>query len=258
MLADKVAVDALLGVSAYLRTHTRPGREVFSLRDDTGRPTFDMAAEFAGGDARMAELWRTEQAAAAARQAGHWTEVMRKQVLARDLRGELARCQARLRTKEASFTQASDARSAAYHRHMAARWNTYYTQYSEAQDAENACQAAVTAERAEKRRIQAALAEAEKSPSAVIQPLPSKAGQALAWLFFLYMPPAFRHLSRASFLAQQLTLPRPPWPSMTAAESRCTCRGPCTGRSCWSPVDVPQTFRTRCMHLTGYHCTLPN
>ena len=50
VLADKVAVDALLGVSAYLRTHTRPGREVFSLRDDTGRPTFDMAAEFAGGE----------------------------------------------------------------------------------------------------------------------------------------------------------------------------------------------------------------
>ncbi|KAG2441635.1 hypothetical protein HXX76_003254 [Chlamydomonas incerta] len=49
----------------------------------------------------------------------------------------------------------------------------------------------------------------EKPPAPVLQPLPTADGAARRWLFFLHMPPAFRCLSRLSFLAQQLLLPRP-------------------------------------------------
>ena len=46
-----------------------------------------------------------------------------------------------------------------------------------------------------------------RPPEAVIQPLPQSPAIALRWLFFLHMPPLFRALSRATFLAQQLLLP---------------------------------------------------
>ena len=51
------------------------------------------------------------------------------------------------------------------------------------------------------------LKAAEQAPAPVIQPLPKIQSKALQWLFFLNMPPLFRKLSRASFLAQQQLLP---------------------------------------------------
>jgi hypothetical protein len=56
--------------------------------------------------------------------------------------------------------------------------------------------------------VECDLKEAERAPPPVIQPLPQQQDKAQQWLFFLHMPPLFRHLSRTSFLAQQMLLPR--------------------------------------------------
>ncbi len=63
--------------------------------------------------------------------------------------------------------------------------------------------------RSSKKKLEAEVEAARKVPLFVVQPLPRDRGTALTWLFFTHMPPRFRHLSRASFLAQQMLLPRP-------------------------------------------------
>ncbi len=46
-------------------------------------------------------------------------------------------------------------------------------------------------------------------PAPVLMPVPLDEKAALAWVFHMHMPLLFRHLSRASFLAQQLLIPSP-------------------------------------------------
>ena len=58
-------------------------------------------------------------------------------------------------------------------------------------------------------KLSSDLADAEKPPPAVYQPLPINKERALVVLFFLRMPFMFRALSRMSFLAQETLLP---WP----------------------------------------------
>jgi hypothetical protein len=57
------------------------------------------------------------------------------------------------------------------------------------------------------------LQSALKKPPPIIQPLPEKRHNAMPIIFFLYMPPIFRLLSRFSFTAQQLLIPKP-WSSV--------------------------------------------
>ena len=51
--------------------------------------------------------------------------------------------------------------------------------------------------------------KAEEAPPPVVQPLPNNEDKAFKVLFFLYMSKEFQHLSRLSFTAQQLLVPRP-------------------------------------------------
>ncbi|KAG2501267.1 hypothetical protein HYH03_001073 [Edaphochlamys debaryana] len=91
VLSDRAAVDAALAVAAHLQRWTKPGREVFSLRDG-GSATFQLAREVAGSS--LQHLWEQEQADATARRDEHWAEVKRKQAEAKQLRDELSQLQA--------------------------------------------------------------------------------------------------------------------------------------------------------------------
>lgn len=53
-----------------------------------------------------------------------------------------------------------------------------------------------------------------KAPPPVEQPLPQDKNDALPIIFFLYMPPGFQLLSRFSFTAQWLLIPKQPWDSV--------------------------------------------
>jgi hypothetical protein len=67
--------------------------------------------------------------------------------------------------------------------------------------------------------LRAKLKQAEMAPEAVWQPLPAQEGLALQALFFLFMPPLFRVLSRMTFTAQQMLFPRPQQTLMDATNS---------------------------------------
>lgn len=111
VLSDRLACDALLAVAAYLRANSAPGREAFSLRDG-GRATFALAAQHAGQDGRILEIWGQEAEAAEARRAAHWSAVQRKQAAAAGMRERLAaqreaeiEAEAALRRAEAAWCE---------------------------------------------------------------------------------------------------------------------------------------------------------
>ncbi len=91
MLDGREAVDAALGVAAYLRRRASPpSRQLFSLGDPSGGGTFGFALQFASADATLADLQEAEAADAEARVQAHWAEVRRKQALAAGLRSKLS------------------------------------------------------------------------------------------------------------------------------------------------------------------------
>ncbi|CAN0499846.1 unnamed protein product, partial [Discosporangium mesarthrocarpum] len=197
VLSDKLATDAALAVSCYLREHSRAGHTIFTTADG-GKATFAMAEQFARGSGRMMTVWRKEQDNAERRREGHWHEVRRKQDLAASLRTLIANLKQRLHGEE----------------HVLREKKTRHCKCLKIYSTCKRCLSVEVARRAvegTKKTISAetrSLLEAERSPVGVIQPLPAEEGKALQALFFLYMPLILRQLSRLSFTAQQMLLPQ--------------------------------------------------
>jgi hypothetical protein len=195
-------VDAALGVAAYLQRRAQPAsRPLFALRsgDSTGAATFAFASEYARGSSSLGTLLAWERHDAAVRVQKHWEEVLRKQKLAALLRSELSTLQSEL----SSLKAALDAAKAAMPHWFLAGGSIGLRRRVEQ------CRSAVCKKEGEIGIKQRSLEEAERAPPPVIQPLPQSDDLALSWIFFLHMPQCFRHLSRISFLAQQMLLPRP-------------------------------------------------
>ncbi|GLC47559.1 hypothetical protein PLESTB_000001100 [Pleodorina starrii] len=229
VLSDRLAVDAALAVAAYLQRCKRrggSGRELFSLRDG-GAATLDFAQEFASACPRLQGIWQQEQTDAQVRVDAHWREVQRKQALAAKLRTELAELQKAAAQQQETLCKHkqeleaakeelreigndsdgdSDSACSVGRREQRRRINQ---NISSAGRRIQEVEAAIAHNKQQQRRTKANLKEAEAAPAPVIQPLPACRNLALRWLFFLHMPPLLRHLSRASFLAQQMLLPRP-------------------------------------------------
>ncbi|GAX73071.1 hypothetical protein CEUSTIGMA_g524.t1 [Chlamydomonas eustigma] len=211
VLSDRQATDAALGVAQYLHAHTKPGKELFSLANG-GAPTFQMAAEFASGDAMLTGIWKSEQTAADHRKAAHWAEVQRKQKLAAALRLELAvlishmgkSCQLM-----GDAQQELHAQRALYSYKESYMWSSQQAAYNKAYQNHQNARHQVSSKEAEVR-------SAEAAPPPVMQPVPKEKNKALSWLFFYHMPKAFRILSRFSFMSQQMLLPPPSEPEHAA------------------------------------------
>ncbi|CAN0412868.1 unnamed protein product, partial [Discosporangium mesarthrocarpum] len=201
VLSDKLATDAALAVSCYLREHSRAGHAIFTTADG-GKATFAMAEQYARSSGRMMTVWRTEQDNAERRREGHWHEVRRKQDLAARLRNEIVELRRRLGVEERTRGQVQLRRCDCQY----SRWGKSHT-CTRCMALPPATQAVRRTEKiiAERKR---SLEEAERSPLGVIQPLPAEEGKALQVIFFLYMPLTLRQLSRLSFTAQQMLLPR--------------------------------------------------
>ncbi|KAG2455049.1 hypothetical protein HYH02_000874 [Chlamydomonas schloesseri] len=190
VLSDRLAVDALLAVAAYLHARQRcAGPLLFSLRDD-GKGTLAFAASFAAADSSLAGVLMRERADAAARVQAHWALVQQRQEELRKCERELAA----LKLEESALREERSGLGAEL-----AYWSYEYKQLS-ARIRENADS---------QRRLNTRINQLKVPPEAVLQPLPASDSLARQWLFFLHMPPLFRHLSRLGFLAQQLLLPRP-------------------------------------------------
>ena len=76
MLSEKLAVDAAVCVTAYLRANAN-GPPVFSLRQSDA--TMDLATRHARCASVTQDMWRVEQAAAEQRRTAHWNKVLAKQ-----------------------------------------------------------------------------------------------------------------------------------------------------------------------------------
>jgi hypothetical protein len=187
LLSDKAAVDAALSVGSYLKQFSKPGNELFSLRNQAA--SFKAAEQYAGQDAEMCKLLQQHQADCAARVAAHWREVQRKKAVTASIRSELQRL-------DAELSQLKRDRDSAYNEYPKGRSDRYYELNSQHSSINNLI--------GQKKR---ALAEALTAPDAVIQPIPSSEAKARQWLFFLHMPQLLQHLARASCLSQQLLLP---------------------------------------------------
>ena len=203
VLCDKLSSDASLSVSKYLHSKSmQPG--IFRFPEDATRW---MAQDFCRDDEIIMEIWAKEKVNADDRRKYQWEEIQRKKALYASLDEQLVILKRELAQRTAEVADAAKALELMY--------DKYSIEYREAQSkkskAENAERIALSAVKTKVQEME----EADKPPPAVFQPLPSTESEALTALFALYMPSDFRTLSRMSFMAQQMLLPRAPFPDTT-------------------------------------------
>ncbi len=198
VLGDRAAVDAALGVCAYLQRAAVPGRQLLFSLADGGAGTSAFALEFATECGRLRGIWAREAEDAEARKQGHWAEVLRRKERADELRAQRQQLSAEIDSLEEEEKEHERLyRTTSYPKdkiHEKRMWSARHK---------------LKELKSERWEAASELEEVMRAPAPVLQPLPSREGDALTWLFFLHMPPLLRHLSRASFLAQQALLPHP-------------------------------------------------
>lgn len=219
VLADRAACDAAQAVATYLRIHTN-SVPIFTLRNQA--PTFAMAEQYASNDPKIKAFWAQEQAAATAKIDAHWAEVQAHQEELGQLREDLRGARGTLAARQQELAEAEDELNQLPY--SSNSYSPYQKQKSKVHKIKNT----IAEARSEVSKLEKDIEYWGKPPVSVIQPLPKVPGNAYRWLFFLYMPPLFQALSRMSFLAQQLLLPRdlnpPPeagWLSYLATHYNC-------------------------------------
>jgi len=190
LLQDSVHIKVMERVAKFLRRHSVDGMDVFSTRSEQNwdSATFLLGANYA--KMHLNEIWQKESKDAWHRTHGHMIEQVRKLKLAHKLRIELERLN---QEDEKACTQSDE---------FALMYEYHDPRATAARRAVNRIQALINSKQKE-------IKEAEKAPPPVVQPLPDDADKAFKVLFFLYMSTEFQHLSRLSFTAQQLLVPRP-------------------------------------------------
>mgnify|MGYP001810085906 CR=1 FL=1 len=186
VLSDRAAEDALQGVAAYVRRHTRPGKAVFTLADG-GSASFDMARRYVQQDSALRALWRKEQVAAEQRKAAHWAAVQTKKQRVAQLRKQLAQQQRQVAAaeKEERRTDIEKDRCSLTRYRCPVEWRLVSQAWSDACNALGAAASAVCS-------TEASIMKTLEPPAPLIQRLPQQEAAAAPWLFFAHMPPLFR------------------------------------------------------------------
>jgi hypothetical protein len=210
VLQDRQHIEVMKRVALFLDRHSVTNMEVFSTRKDQdwNSPTFLLGEKFSR--IHLNAVLQREKSDAAERVAKHWTEVKRKQALARRLREELG----------VLVNELEEANAHCVNLESRYGYNNYRNR--DARDSRTDLSSRINSKENE-------IEQAEKAPSAVVQPLPRHEDKAFKVLFFLYMNEEFQRLSRLSFLAQQLLVPKP-WISR------------CGGRDGVDQVDVHKSI----------------
>ena len=205
-LCDRLSSDASSLIAKYLNSKsTHQG--VFCLPDDATRL---LAQNFCRGKedgGKIMEIWSKEKEFAAKRKSYQWTEIQRKKRLYGSLDDELTRLQRELAARVREATAAQRALDDTSYSRERQKYNQAEEKRDQTKKLKDAAETAVSEKEEEMKK-------ADKPPPAVIQPLPSTENEALTALFILYMPSHFRTLSRMSFMAQQMLLPRAPYPDL--------------------------------------------
>ena len=191
VLSQKPAIEAAQHVVAYLRKHTKHQLEVFSLRpSDT---TFEMARLHSSRSPETQALWKAEKEGAASRQDQHWKTVQEKQAKLRILDQELSSLEEQLSRAERN-------------RDMYHKPRKYTTAANDSSWYEHNTEMASFTRLVDLKQLE--IKVTERPPDPIFQPLPEAEAAAGPVMFFLTMPQRFQVLSRLSFTAQQMLLPR--------------------------------------------------
>lgn len=231
VLHDKAAVDAAIGVSSYLHTHTSsPAHRLFSLWDD-GKGTAAFAMQFVANDSNLSSILEQHQLDMDQSAEMHWTEVQRKQQLfaeltadsdVNELRSSLATVNEQLRPLEADRAELETQASRISHRLKQLQWatnthkvserNSLLIQQPDVQNRKSALDKKIQPLQSQKHTLESQLtrlSDARQAPASVIQPVPEDIQVAQQWIFWLHKPKLLDQLADISFLAQQLLLPTP-------------------------------------------------
>ncbi|CAM9398568.1 unnamed protein product [Choristocarpus tenellus] len=169
VLNNKVAVDAALAVSTYLREHQKKDRGVFTLHDE-GRATINMAERYARSDSKMCDIWEDEKRAAQERKDAHWANVLRKQELVRKHRQKVTELKSEVLVIEKQLEDSKEVQEEMSGFDKPYRGRCYRNRVG------HTCNC-------------------------------WRCKQVQLVIFFLYMPDMLRNLSRISFTAQMMLLP---------------------------------------------------
>ena len=193
VLSERLSIDAARNVVSYLRTNRDSGAScVFSHRSNDA--TFEFARKHASNDSQTRAMWKTEKEAADARQEARWEIIQQKQAKLRD---ELDPTLSRLKT------ELQEQRTILNSCYSPAHWTTNQNdrRYYQSKDEISSLLSQIS-------MVESEIAETEKAPAEILQPLPKTEQKALPILFWINMSSGFCVLSRLCFMAQQMLLPR--------------------------------------------------
>lgn len=212
-LSSREEWDVVKQIAIYLRGHG-VNKPLFSLKEE--KHTFEMGLRFANASSDMQKIWQEETQDALLRIDGHWKEVQRKQEEARRLRSEIADISVEM--AEANRKLSSKRIELAEHERKQRSGRIHHSiGHQFCINEVNSLTSTVNRLESSIRSKNSQLRSALKAPAPVIQPLPEDKNLAMPVIFFLYMPKVYQLLSRFSFTAQQLLMPKP-WTSVLGGQ----------------------------------------
>jgi len=180
-------------VARYLQSSSVKGAPIFSLRFSD--ETFDLARKVAVQSSDIMQAWKEEQSAANTRKENRYQVVLRKKTKMEELKSLSSYLESQLDSQIDRMVDqklqllcivGSKSNKKAYSKTL----KTIASLKRKIESTEQSRQ------------------ETIKPPPALLQPLPANEGKAMPILFFIRMPRHFQVLSRLSFMAQQMLLPR--------------------------------------------------
>lgn len=253
VLHDSSQLKILERVAIFLKQNYIEEMGLFSMQKEQNwdSPTLCFGQRYA--NKHLLSIHENEIENANHRIEKHWQEVVRKQNLAKTLRRELSNLEIELSNE---ITTRDDLASG-----LTRRERNQDPAYREVCRDVNRAQNRVNNKKEE-------IKAAEKAPPPVLQPLPEDRSKALKVLFFLYMPTEMEILSRLTFTAQQLLIPRPfqacvfdsikekkknmPWRSHFAGHQNCQYYHTSPPRLGTEPfVHLSMTYAPPDSHLIG-------
>lgn len=194
VLSEKLSKDALFKVAKYLHQHNQHGAFLFSLRPGDG--TIDFAKEYAEQSVQIQSKWDTERDAAEKRKNVRWEKIQKQKEKLDLLDHELQNLKNERQIWLNRFDMTEEV-----------RYGPFATTSKNDKDRQIAT-ARLKDFKLDIKIKMSEISNMERPPTGIMQPLPSSPSKALPILFFLSMPESLEILSRLSFTAQCVLLPR--------------------------------------------------
>ena len=184
VLSRKIAQEASLEVSAYIKRNSKRQSKLFDLSGNQ-KDTLQFALDYASQSPALIQIWKSENIAADGRERDQWQKILNK-------KKEVERLEYELRTQKKEKQNLESRRK-----------SSIVFSISEL----NELKLKINKQDCEIIKTENSLKEAMTPPDPVFQPLPREKNLALKILFFLHMPSEMKILSRMTISAQQILCP---------------------------------------------------